>query len=204
MLTVGLTGGIGSGKSTVAKIFSAKGVPVFDADVIVRELMEPGQPAWTEIIAEFGDSVLTEGRLNRTLLRNRIYSDPTTRRALESILHPKVYQILRERAKRVCEPYCIFAIPLLIESEGRDVVDRILLVDCPVEVQFERAMRRDGLDRPTVTRIIEVQASRAERLAAADDIIDNSSSIDSLPAQVERFHQIYLDLASHRPRPTLT
>jgi len=192
MLTIGLTGGFGSGKTTVAALFYAKGVPVFDADVIARELVEPGQPALAEIVAEFGESVLSAGRLNRALLRDRIYADATARRNLEAILHPKVYRVLGEKAGCLHEPYCIFAIPLLIETGRQDFVDRVLLVDCPVEAQYERARRRDGLDDPTISRILKAQASRAERLAAAHDIIDNSGSVDRLRGQVEELHQAYL------------
>ena len=195
MLKIGLTGGFGSGKSTVAALFCAKAVPVFDADAIAHELVEPGQPALAEIVAEFGDSVLSAGRLDRALLRDRIYADTAARRMLEAILHPKVYQALGEKAGLLREPYCIFAIPLLVETGRQDFVDRVLLVDCPVEAQYERARSRDGLDDRTITRIIEAQASRAERLAVAHDVIDNSGSVNALHGQVEKLHQAYLALA---------
>lgn len=197
MLKVGLTGGFGSGKTTVAALFSAKGIPVLDADAIARELVEQGRPALAEIVAAFGDRVLLEGRLNRAFLRDLIYADATARRRLEEIMHPKVYQALCEQEGRSQGPYCVFAIPLLIETGKQAFVDRILLVDCPVELQYERARKRDGLEDSTIGRIIAAQASRAQRLAAAHDIIDNSGSSDRLRDQVEKLHQAYLAQARH-------
>lgn len=198
VLTIGLTGGLGSGKTVVAELFADKGVSVFDADVISRELVEPGQPALADIVTEFGSSILLEGRLNRSALRDRIYANPRARRRLEAILHPRVYQTLVEKAGQLHDPYCLFAIPLLIETGQQSFVDRILLVDCPVELQYERARLRDGLDDQTISLILDAQASRAERVASAHDIIDNSGSIARLREQVEKLHEDYLALALHR------
>lgn len=195
MLKIGLTGGIGCGKSSVAELFAAKGVPVFDADQIAHELVEPGQSALAAIVAQFGDAVLTDGRLDRAALRERIYADAQARRALEAILHPLVYQTLADRAGRVQAPYCVFAIPLLVETGGRAFVDRILLVDCLPEQQYTRVRGRDGLDDAAIGRIIQAQASREGKLAAADDIIDNTGPAGQLRGQVESLHQAYLAVA---------
>ncbi len=201
MLKIGLTGGVGCGKSTVAELFAAKGVPVFDADQIARELVEPGQPALAAIAAQFGDAVLVDGRLDRAALRKRIYADVESKRTLEAILHPLVYQALADRAGRVQAPYCLFAIPLLIETGRRAFVDRILLVDCLDGQQYARVRGRDGLDDAAIGRIIQAQASREEKLAVADDIIDNTGPIERLREQMERLHQTYLALARSLDRP---
>ena len=201
VLKIGLTGGIGCGKSAAAELFAAKGVPVFDADQIARDLVEPGQPALAAIVAEFGEAVLLDGRLSRAAMRERIFADAAAKQTLEGILHPLVYESLAAKAASLQNPYCIFAIPLLLETGRRAFVDRILLVDCPVEQQYERVRRRDGLDDAAIARIIRVQASREEKLAAADDIIDNAGGIEQLQGQVEKLHQAYLALASNRPKP---
>ena len=195
MLKIGLTGGIGCGKSVAAQFFASKGVPVFDADEVARELVAPGQPALAAIVAQFGEGVLEDGRLNRTLLRERIFVDESAKRTLEALLHPLVYQSLNAKAQHLEYPYCIFAIPLLIETGRQAFVDRILLVDCPAEQQYARVRRRDGLDDTTIGRILAAQASRADKLAAADDIIDNAGSIEQLHGQLEALHQAYLALA---------
>lgn len=195
MLRVGLTGGVGCGKTTVAQMFADMGVPVFDADQIARELVEPGRPALAAIVREFGGGVLVDGRLDRKAMRERIYADASAKRALEAILHPLVYRALDEEAGHLKEPYCIFAIPLLLETGRRAFVDRILVVDCPPEQQYKRVGRRDGLADAEIGRIIQSQAGREEKLAAADDVIENAGSIDQLRGQVERLHRAYLVLA---------
>ncbi len=199
MLKIGLTGGVGCGKSTVARLFAAKGVPVFDADEIARQLVEPGQPALTAIAMAFGDSVLQDGRLNRAALRERIYADAAARQKLEAIIHPLVYRTLGKRAEGLRHPYCIFAIPLLIETGRRDFVDRILVVDCSPEQQYERVRRRDGLDEAAIAKIIRAQASREDKLAAAHDIIVNTGSLEQLEGQVENLHRTYLALTCDHP-----
>ncbi|MFM8333486.1 MAG: dephospho-CoA kinase [Candidatus Methylumidiphilus sp.] len=200
MLKIGLTGGVGSGKSTVAALFADKGVPVIDADVVARELVEPGQAALAEIVEAFGYAVLADGRLDRAALRTRIYSDPNAKKILEGILHPKVYQMMHDQTEALRQPYCIFAIPLLLETNRRDFVDRVLVVDCPGALQYERVSRRDGLDIPAIARIIAAQISREDRLAAADDVIDNAGAPDMLRERVEALHQAYLSLARQQAK----
>jgi dephospho-CoA kinase len=195
MLKIGMTGGVGCGKSTVAELFAAKGVPVLDADVIARALVEPGQPALSAIVAHFGCALLKEGRLDRDALRERIYADPDAKIRLEAILHPLVYQALAEQAGQLQAPYCVFAIPLLIETGQQAFVDRILLVDCPPELQYERVRRRDGLSDAAIKSIIQAQASREEKLSAADDVIENTGAVEQLQKQVEHWHQVYMALA---------
>jgi dephospho-CoA kinase len=199
MLKVGLTGGVGCGKSTVASLFGELGVPVFDADQIARELAEPGQPAYAAIAAQFGGILLDDGRINRALLRARVYANPQDRRTLEGILHPMVYNSLRDKAECLQQPYCILAIPLLIETGRQDFVDRILVVDCHPDQQYERVRRRDGLDDAAIARIIAAQASRAEKLAAASDIIENTGEVGRIRAQVVTLHQAYLAMAQEYP-----
>jgi dephospho-CoA kinase len=199
MLKVGLTGGVGCGKSTVACLFGELGVPIFDADQIARELAEPGQPAYTAIAEAFGDILLEDGRINRTRLRARVYANPQDRRTLEGILHPMVYTSLRDKAEGLQEPYCIFAIPLLIETGRQDFVDKILVVDCHPDQQYERVRRRDGLDDAAIARIIAAQASRYEKLAAASDIIKNTGRVERLWEQVAKLHQAYLTMAQEYP-----
>lgn len=199
MLKIGLTGGVGCGKSTVAQLFADLGMPVLDSDQIARELVEPGQPALAAIVTRFGKAVLTpDGRLDRAVLRGRIYADAEARRVLEAILHPLVYQELAERAAGLDAPYCLFVIPLLVETGRQAFVDRILLVDCPLEQQYERVRRRDGLSDAAIERIIRAQASREEKLACADDVIENVGSIEPLRRQVELLHRAYLGLAQIR------
>lgn len=200
MLKIGLTGGVGSGKSTVAKLFADKGVPVIDADVVARELVEPGQTALAAIVEAFGDAVLADGRLDRAALRARIYADPNAKKTLEGILHPKVYQSMHDQAEALRQPYCIFAIPLLLETNRRDFVDRVLVIDCPEALQYERVSRRDGLDGPAIARIIAAQSSRADRLAAADDVLDNAGPPGLLRERVEALHQAYLSLARQQAK----
>ena len=197
MLKIGLTGGVGCGKSTVASMFAAKGVPVLDADEIARMLVQNGQPAFTAIVAHFGEGIVLNGQIDRKQLRGQIYSNPQAKRTLESIIHPLVYQSLSDQARCLQNPYCIFAIPLLIETGRLDFVDRILVVDCLPEQQYERVRQRDRLDGPTISRIMRAQSSREQKLALADDIIENFGRIEELPGQVEKLHQAYLDLTKY-------
>ncbi|MEI7869658.1 MAG: dephospho-CoA kinase [Candidatus Methylumidiphilus sp.] len=195
MLKIGLTGGVGCGKSTVAGLFAGKGVPVFDADQIARELVEPGQVAFAAIVAEFGEDILEHGRINRAKLRDRVFANPLERQTLEAIIHPLVYQALVDRVECLDGPYCIFAIPLLVETGRLDFVDRILVVDCHPDQQYERVRQRDGLDEAAIGRIIQAQAKRGERLAVANDVIENTGLIKQLRVQVEKLHEAYLTLA---------
>lgn len=195
-LRIGLTGGIGCGKSSVSRRFEALGVPVFDADQISRELVEPGQPALTEIITAFGPSLLTpEGRLDRSALRQHIFANRPAREQLQSILHPRIRATLQQRASACVAPYCLLAIPLLLESGLTTSVDRILVVDCDEQAQIARASQRDGSPPEQIRAIMATQVSRPQRLAAADEIVHNDGDEHELDAQVIRLHQHYLHLS---------
>jgi len=195
-LVVGLTGGIGSGKTTVAEGFSALGVPVIDADQLARELVEPGQPALAEITAVFGKSSLTEdGHLDRACIRQRIYSDAELKLQLEAILHPKIRQRIRTLIADIQAPYCVVAIPLLLETGQTDLVHRILVVDSPEKEQRQRVAARDGLSDNTIMAIMQSQADRSTRLAAADDVIVNDSDLAALGLRIQELHQHYLEIA---------
>jgi dephospho-CoA kinase len=199
MLIIGLTGGIGSGKSTVARRFEALGVPVIDADAIARQLVAPGEPALRDIAAVFGAHVITSaGELDRAQLRARVFANPDERQALEAILHPKVRGEIQRRIAALSAEYCILSIPLLIESGWQDSVQRVLVVDCPAAVQLERAAQRDGASRANIQAIMDNQVDRQTRLAAADDVITNDGSLAALHAQVDALHQRYRALASER------
>lgn len=193
MFTVGLTGGIGSGKSTVSDCFAARGVPIIDTDVLARELTASEGPAIEAIRAVFGDSVMqADGALDRAALRRRVFADVDARRQLEAILHPLIHHRVERARERLTAPYVLIVIPLLVETAGyRDVLDRILVVDCSEDLQITRVMARSGLDRDEVKAILAAQASRADRLAVADDIIDNSGTPENLDAQVALLHQRY-------------
>ncbi|NOQ94553.1 MAG: dephospho-CoA kinase [Methylophaga sp.] len=196
MLRIGLTGGIASGKSTICQLFSALDVPIIDADIIARQLVEPDQVAFTEIVACFGsDILLPDGTLNRSSLRKRIFSDPTAKKQLEEILHPKISQQLQLQSDRYNSAYCILAIPLLIESKLQQSVDRILVIDISEQQQLERLCQRDKSSLKDAQLIIDSQCSREQRLAFADDIIINNSSIDNLNQIVFNLDQKYRKLA---------
>ena len=201
MLKVGLTGGIGSGKSTVGARFAAYGVPVLDADLIARELVEPGQPALAAIAEHFGPAILNQGRLDRQRLRAVVFAEPEARRWLEALLHPMVYAEMQRQADKLAAPYCLLMVPLLLETGQRGLVDRLLVVDCPPEAQRLRVARRDGAAPAQIERRLAAQASRAERLAAADDIIDNSGTEAALGEAVERLHRHYLSLSQDAQEP---
>jgi dephospho-CoA kinase len=194
---VALTGGIASGKSTVADLFAALGVPVIDTDVIARQVVEPGQPALAKIAATFGPDVLdAEGRLDRRRMRERIFSDPDAKRRLEAILHPAIRAEMERQSMAAQGPYQVLVIPLLTEGGRRDHVDRVLLVDVPEELQVRRLMMRDGVSHEQAQASLNAQAKRAERLAMADDVIRNTGRVDDLRAQVAELHQRYLRFAA--------
>lgn len=197
MLRIGLTGGIGSGKSTVARMFAARGVPVLDGDAIVHELEAPGGGAHTQIVRRFGREILApDGHIDRAALGRRVFADPAERRALEDIVHPLVYAELAGRARVLSAPYVVFVIPLLVETGGRTAVDRVLVVDCPESEQLRRAGERDGRAPADVRRILDAQATRAARLDAADDVIENDRDLAHLEREVERLHRLYLSLTA--------
>jgi dephospho-CoA kinase len=191
-LRIGLTGGIGSGKSEASREFARLGVPVIDTDVIARELVRPGQPALAEIVARFGAEMLDEnGNLDRIRLRKTVFSEPGLRKQLEAILHPRIRDRAVALTKQAEGPYCILVIPLLLETSGDYPLDRILVIDSPTELQVERIAARDGLSESEIKTVLETQASRAQRLAIADDIIVNDSSPEHLRSEIERLHRLY-------------
>lgn len=198
MFVIGLTGGIGSGKSTVADRFAALGVPVIDTDVIARRLTERGGEALDAIRAAFGESVMQpDGSLDRAALRRRVFVDADARRRLEAILHPRIRRAVGQALAALETPYAIVVIPLLVETQGyRDVLDRVLVIDCPEALQVERVMARNGLSRAEVEAILAAQATRAERLALADDVLPNTAAPDALGAAVDALHARYLALAA--------
>ena len=197
MYTVALTGGVASGKTAVANRFAALGVEVIDADVVARELVEPGMPALDEIVAEFGRNVLTAaGTLDRRAMRERIFVDAAAKLHLEQILHPRVRAQLRARSTAARSAYAIIVVPLLVESGHYAWVDRVLVVDVPREVQIERLTARDGVDLTLAESMLAAQASREQRLAIADDVIDNSGTLDDLDRSVQALHERYLTLAA--------
>lgn len=167
---------------------------MLDADAISRELVEPGQPALRAIVQRFGPEVLVDGRLDRTLLRRLIFARPEARRWLESLIHPLVYETMARRAAALRGPYCLLAVPLLLETGQRGFVDRLLVVDCPPDIQRRRVKARDGSDDAEVDRILAAQMSREERLAAADDLIENSAGLDFLSSQIDSLHRHFIDL----------
>lgn len=193
MPVIGLTGGIGSGKSTVAELFARHGAAIIDTDVIARRLVEPGTPALAEIRAAFSDAIVdADGRLDRTALRERVFADAAARKRLEAILHPRIRVEVERALADVRAPYVLIVIPLLVETGGyRDLLDRVLVVDCPESLQIARVMARNGLSRDAVDAIMASQASRAERLAAADDVIENAGSSPALARAVADLHQRY-------------
>ncbi|SDD08143.1 dephospho-CoA kinase [Aquimonas voraii] len=196
---VAVTGGIASGKSAVTARFEQLGVPVIDADLIARELVEPGEAALAEIVQRFGAVVLdADGRLDRRQLRQRIFSDAGARRDLEAILHPRIRERMHERALAADAPYVVLAIPLLTASSRYPFIDRVLVVDVPESVQIERLTRRDGVDDADARAALAAQIRRSERLALADDVVDNSGSLEALSTAVDALHARYLELAAAR------
>ncbi len=199
-LVVGLTGGIGSGKSAVASIFGELGADVIDTDVIAHSLTATGGAAIPAIRKHFGDSfIAADGSLDRVRMRKHVFVRPDARQMLESILHPMIRQETDRRVAASKGPYAVVVVPLLVESGGYlDRVNRVLVVDCPPETQIARVMQRSALAREEVERILAAQATRASRLAAADDVIDNGGSIERLRPQVERLHAAYLGSGAKR------
>ena len=200
-LIVGLTGGIAAGKSAVAGQFAALGIPVHDADLAAREVITSGSAGLREIVERFGPGVLdVSGSLDRGAMRERVFADPSVRKALESIIHPRVRQWLLDRAQATVASYAVLAIPLLVEHlPDYRWIDRILVVDAPEAVRMERLMARDRIDEDLARRMLAQQVGRAERLAAADDVLDNSGEETDLATDVAALHERYLALAEGRP-----
>ncbi len=196
-LRIGLTGGIASGKSTVADMFAAFDVPVIDTDVIAREVVAPGEPVLADIRHEFGDKVFDDaGSLDRGALRRIIFADKDARDRLESLLHPRIQSIALEQAATAGGRYQLIVVPLLTESPMRDFVDRILVVDCDESTQIQRLMARDADSEGQARRILAAQASRDERLGIADDVVRNDGDLSATLEQVQALHRRYLALTT--------
>lgn len=197
MFRIGLTGGIASGKTTVANLFAARGATVIDTDRIARDVVEPGMPALAALVNALGGGILGgDGRLDRAVLRRRIFADATTRRTVESILHPAILAGLDREAEHASGPYLVLVIPLLVDGRHEGLVDRVLVVDCTEETQVGRLMERDGETRAGALRALEAQISRERRLAAADDVIGNDGPPGELEAQVAALDLKYREMAS--------
>ena len=199
MFVVGLTGGIGSGKTAVSDRFAALGIKIVDADVAARVVVEPGRPALAEIAEHFGAEVIDpSGALDRAALRTRVFSDPDARRWLEQLLHPRIADEIRRGIESATSPYTMLVSPLLLEAGQAAYAHRILVVDVPVEVQVARTMARDDNDEAQVRRIIAAQSPREDRLKRADDVIENDKGLDALDRAVAELHARYLALAVAR------
>lgn len=195
--TVALTGGIGSGKSTIANAFAALGVPIIDADVIAREVVEPGSPALEQIAQRHGPGILTEqGALNRARLRDIIFQSPAEKAWLNNLLHPLINARTQQLKALTTAPYVLWVVPLLVENSLQHQANRVLVVDVDEETQLTRTIQRDGIDRLQAQNILSAQATRDARLAVADDVINNSGAPDEALPQVAALHQRYLALAA--------
>lgn len=196
-LRIGLTGGIASGKTTVANYFADLGVPVIDTDVIAREVVAPGAPTLDEIRDAFGDEIFQlDGTLDRRALRKLVFADDARRRQLEDILHPRIRDAVYQRVAETVGPYLIIVVPLLFGSPMTDFMDRVLVVDCSEEVQLRRLLARDTENEAQARRIIASQASREERLSIADDVVQNDGDMADTRQRVETLHNEYLRLGT--------
>ncbi|MDQ9171307.1 dephospho-CoA kinase [Oxalobacteraceae bacterium R-40] len=195
--TVGLTGGIGSGKSFVADMFGARGASIIDTDILAHQLTAPQGKAIPAIVQQFGSEFLTpEGAMNRSKMREHVFANPAAKKKLEAILHPLIRECAEEAAKQASGSYPIFVVPLLVESgTWKERVSRVLVVDCPEELQIRRVMQRNRFSEQQVRSIMAMQATREARLAAADDVIVNDADIAALAPQVDRLHALYLSFA---------
>jgi len=197
-LLIALTGGIASGKSAVAELFAKLDVPVLDTDQIARDVVAPGTPALGQLVAEFGPEILdAQGRLDRSSMRERVFSDPQQRRKLEAITHPAIRAELARRSAAAGGDYQIHVIPLLVETGRAEAYDRVLVVDCPEEAQIERLMARDGTSREQAAEILSAQVSREERLDAAHDVIENTGTLADLQDFVATLHRNYALLSQN-------
>jgi dephospho-CoA kinase len=198
MLRIGLTGGIGSGKSTVAELFARRAVPIIDADEIARRLASPGQPAHQPIIDRFGTGILgNDQAIDRRKLRLRVFANAAERKQLEAILHPLVRQTIEQELNRLDAAYCIISAPLLIEANLIDMVDRVLVVDADEDQQIRRVVARNGMSEMEVRQVLASQLTRAERLRHADDRIVNNADLSHLERAVGQLHQTYMALAAN-------
>ncbi|MFM4860337.1 dephospho-CoA kinase [Aeromonas media] len=200
MYVVAITGGIGSGKTTVANQFAALGIEVVDADLIARDVVAPGTPALAAITSHFGPEILTEqGLLDRRALRERIFSDPAAKSWLNALLHPIIRSEMLRQCAAVSSPYCLLVVPLLVENRLTELADRVLVIDVDEATQIERTCRRDGVSRAQAQAILASQANRTERLAMADDVLDNQSgTTETIRARILALHETYLVFASQQ------
>jgi len=196
-LIVGLTGGIGSGKTAASDYFASLGIVVVDADIVAREVVEPDQPAWQAIVDRFGEEALLPDRsLNRPWLRDKVFADPAIRRWLEQQTHPRIRERLEDQLAKASSDYAILVSPLLFESGQDALVSRTLVIDVPVEIQLQRACARDSNNEAQIRNIIAAQMPREARLERADDVVDNSGTLASLTEQLMPLHQHYLQRAN--------
>ena len=196
VLTIALTGGIGSGKTSVASIFKGLGVPVIDSDTISKEIILPGKPCFKDIVNEFGEEILTnEGTIDRHKLRDIIFNNDKARIKLENITHPIIFKNIDIQISLINYPYCLVIIPLLIETKSVKYFDKILLVDTHKNIQFERVSKRDSMSPTLLRKIIKIQATRSERLKYADDVIENNNEIEGLNEYINILHKKYLILS---------
>ncbi|MCY9837342.1 dephospho-CoA kinase [Aeromonas media] len=200
MYVVAITGGIGSGKTTIANQFAALGIEVVDADLIAREVVAPGTPALAAIVNHFGAEMLTEqGLLDRRALRERIFSDPAAKSWLNALLHPIIRSEMLRQCAAVSSPYCLLVVPLLVENRLTELADRVLVIDVDEATQIERTCRRDGVSREQAQAILASQANRSERLAMADDVLDNQSgTTETIRERILALHETYLAFASQQ------
>ncbi|WP_428945200.1 dephospho-CoA kinase [Pantoea sp. FN060301] len=195
--TVALTGGIGSGKTTIANAFAARGIDLVDADVIARQVVEPGQPALNAIRHKFGEEViLPDGTLDRAALRQRIFAVPEEKSWLNALLHPLIQAETQRQLAMTRSPWCLWVVPLLVENNLQHLANRVLVVDVDRDTQLSRTMARDGITREQAEHILAAQATREMRLAVADDIIDNGGPPDTVAARVALLDQRYRQLAA--------
>lgn len=200
MYIVAITGGIGSGKTTIANQFAELGIDIVDADVIAREVVEPGTPALAAIAAQFGPEMLDpQGQLDRRRLRERVFSDPDAKAWLNGLLHPLIRQEMLRQCANARSPYCLLVVPLLIENRLTQLANRVLVIDVDEATQVERTCRRDGVSRAQAKAILAAQASRAERLAAADDVLDNQNdAAETIKRRILALHETYMAFASQQ------
>tara|TARA_B110000444_G_C18817410_1_gene585863 strand:- start:542 stop:1156 length:615 start_codon:yes stop_codon:yes gene_type:complete len=198
-VVVGLTGGIGSGKSAAARIFRELGVDVIDVDALAREVVEPGQPALSDITAHFGSELLTaEGRLDRAALRSIVFSNPEHKFWLENLLHPLIAELIQRRLDATKSPYAILESPLLLETEQHKLVDRVLVIDASEPTQIDRSVRRDGSDEELIRSIIASQIDRDVRNQKADDLVTNEDSLEQLRENIESLHSKYMEMVTEQ------
>lgn len=202
MYVVAITGGIGSGKTTVANQFAELGIEVVDADVIAREVVEPGTPALAAIADHFGSEVITpDGQLDRRRLRERVFTDPQAKGWLNALLHPLIRTEMQRQCAAARSPYCLLVVPLLVENRLTALANRVLVIDVDEATQIERTCRRDGVSREQAQAVLAAQASRAQRLAAADDVLDNQNGTpEAIKSRILALHETYLAFASQQAR----